>query len=89
MKLSRRKFLRFAASGGAVPAFPNVATAQVYPARPITMIVPFPAGGPADFPGRVIAERMRKSLGQSIVIENVGGAAGSILKIFPWLRATP
>jgi tripartite-type tricarboxylate transporter receptor subunit TctC len=52
--------------------------AQAYPARPVTMIVPFPAGGPADTPGRVIAERMRKSLGQPVVIENVSGAAGSI-----------
>src|SRR5437660_862779 len=54
------------------------AAAQGYPARPITMIVPYPAGGPADAPGRVIAERMRTSLGQPVIIENVGGAGGSI-----------
>ena len=54
------------------------ASAQVYPARPITMVVPFPAGGPTDTIGRVVAEGMRSSLGQPVVIDNVGGAAGSI-----------
>src|SRR5262245_332842 len=52
--------------------------AQAYPSRPITMIVPFPAGGPTDTIGRVVAEGMRSSLGQAIVIDNIGGAAGSI-----------
>ena len=77
MKLRRRTFLQFAGAAAA-SAFAPVARAQVYPARPITMVVPFAAGGPADIPGRVIAERMRKSLGQPVVIENIGGAAGSI-----------
>jgi tripartite-type tricarboxylate transporter receptor subunit TctC len=54
------------------------ADAQTYPSRPITLIVPFPAGGSTDAVGRVVAERMRASLGQPIVIENVGGAGGSI-----------
>jgi tripartite-type tricarboxylate transporter receptor subunit TctC len=54
------------------------AAAETYPTRPITMIVPFPAGGPTDAPARVIAERMAKSLGQPVVIENFGGAQGSI-----------
>jgi tripartite-type tricarboxylate transporter receptor subunit TctC len=49
-----------------------------YPTRPITVVVPFPAGGPADAPVRVIADRMQKSLGQPLVIENVSGASGSI-----------
>ncbi len=52
--------------------------AQVYPSRPITMIVPYPAGGPTDTIARIMAEGMRPSLGQPIVIENVGGASGSI-----------
>ena len=77
MELRRRTFLQFAGAATA-SAFAPVAEAQVYPARPITMVVPFAAGGPADIPGRVIAERMRKSLGQPVVIENIGGAAGSI-----------
>ena len=54
------------------------AAAQTYPSRPITLIVPFPAGGSTDAVGRILVERMRTSLGQPIVIENVGGAGGSI-----------
>jgi len=54
------------------------AHAQTYPSRPITLIVPFPAGGSTDAVGRILVERMRASLGQPIVIENVGGAGGSI-----------
>ena len=52
--------------------------AQVYPSRPITLVVPLPAGGAFDVTARVLAEQMRLSLGQSIIIENVTGAAGSI-----------
>ncbi len=54
------------------------ATAQSYPSRPVTLIVPFPAGGATDVLARFLAERMRGSLGQPIVIENVTGAAGTI-----------
>jgi tripartite-type tricarboxylate transporter receptor subunit TctC len=54
------------------------AIAQGYPSRPITMVVPFPAGGSTDVIGRIVSERMRASLGQPIIIENVGGAGGSI-----------
>lgn len=54
------------------------AMAQVYPSRPITLIVPFPAGGPADAIGRIVAEGMQASLGRPVVVENVGGASGSI-----------
>jgi tripartite-type tricarboxylate transporter receptor subunit TctC len=54
------------------------ATAQTYPARPINMIVPFPPGGLSDVVGRIVAEGMRGALGQSVIIENVGGATGSI-----------
>lgn len=54
------------------------AGAQSYPTRPITLVVPFPPGGSTDAAARIMAERMRASLGQSIVIENVGGAGGSI-----------
>jgi tripartite-type tricarboxylate transporter receptor subunit TctC len=52
--------------------------AQTYPSRPITLIVPFPPGGSTDTAARIMAERMRPILGQAIVIENVGGAGGSI-----------
>src|SRR6476646_11582483 len=54
------------------------AAAQDYPARQITMIVPFPAGGATDTLARFLAEQMRPILGQPIVIENAGGAAGSL-----------
>jgi tripartite-type tricarboxylate transporter receptor subunit TctC len=54
------------------------ALGQAYPSRPITIVVPFPAGGPADTLARILMERMRTSLGQPIIIENVGGAGGSI-----------
>ncbi len=57
---------------------PLAASAQTYPARPLTMIVPFPAGGATDVLARILSERMRTILGQPIVIENVGGAAGTI-----------
>jgi putative tricarboxylic transport membrane protein len=54
------------------------ASAQDYPTRPITMIVPFPAGGPTDTVARVTAQEMSKLLGQQIVVENVGGAGGTL-----------
>jgi tripartite-type tricarboxylate transporter receptor subunit TctC len=54
------------------------APAQVYPSRPITMVVPFAAGGPVDTVARILSEPMRATLGQSIIVENVTGAAGSI-----------
>jgi tripartite-type tricarboxylate transporter receptor subunit TctC len=56
----------------------RIAQAQTYPTRPITMIVPFAAGGTTDVVGRVFAERMRALLGQPVIIENVSGADGSI-----------
>jgi tripartite-type tricarboxylate transporter receptor subunit TctC len=54
------------------------ASAQPYPSRSITVIVPFPAGGPSDVVARIVAEQMGKVLGQTMVIENVGGAGGTI-----------
>src|SRR3978361_403311 len=56
----------------------TVAQAQNYPSRPITLVVPFPPGGSTDAAARIMGERMLSSLGQPIVIENVGGAGGSI-----------
>ena len=75
---SRRRLFDLAASIVAVLiASPN-AQGEGYPERPITLIVPYSAGGPADTIGRVLGEAMRAWLGQPIVIENVGGANGSI-----------
>src|SRR5215475_13972534 len=78
MKLPRRRFLHLAAGAAALPAMPRVARAQAYPTRPITMIVPFAPGGISDVMGRMMAEPLRAILGQPIIIENIGGAAGSI-----------
>jgi tripartite-type tricarboxylate transporter receptor subunit TctC len=62
----------------AMLALPAIASAQDYPSRPITVIVPFPAGGPSDVIARIVAEHMGRTLGQTLVIENVGGAGGTI-----------
>ena len=59
-------------------AFAGVALAQSFPTRPVTLIVPFPPGGSTDTAARIIGEAMRVPLGQPVVIENVGGAGGSI-----------
>ena len=61
-----------------IAAAPWDARAQNYPSRPITVVVPFPAGGPSDVVARIVTEQMGKILGQTMVIENVGGAGGTI-----------
>jgi tripartite-type tricarboxylate transporter receptor subunit TctC len=78
MKLPRRQFLQLAAGAAALPAASQIARAQIYPSRPVVVVVSFPAGGPADAVARIIAERMRVSLGQPVIIENLPGANGSI-----------
>jgi tripartite-type tricarboxylate transporter receptor subunit TctC len=69
----RRSALALLATALAGPAF-----AQAYPTKPITLIVPFAAGGPTDLMARIVGERMSKELGQQIIIDNITGAAGSI-----------
>jgi tripartite-type tricarboxylate transporter receptor subunit TctC len=78
MKPPRRKFFRLAAGAAALPAMSCIAMAQVFPSRPITMVVPVSAGGAMDTNARLVAEGMRIALGQPVVIENVTGASGSI-----------
>jgi tripartite-type tricarboxylate transporter receptor subunit TctC len=78
MTLPRRRFLHLAAGAFSLPAVTRLARAQAYPTRPITIVVGAAAGGPTDTIGRIITEHMRVSLGQTIVIENNGAAAGSI-----------
>jgi tripartite-type tricarboxylate transporter receptor subunit TctC len=69
--------LRIAAALAAMLAAATPAAAQTYPAKPITMIVPFAAGGPTDIIARIVGEHMGRTLGQQIVVENVAGAGGT------------
>lgn len=78
MNEPRRRFLGLAASAAVLPIASGPAAAQAYPSRPISMIVPASAGGPTDAIGRILAERMGSLLGQTILIDNVAGAGGSI-----------
>src|SRR3954453_6112353 len=76
MKFPRRRFLNLAAGAAALPAMGRIARAQSYPTRPVTMIVPFAAGGATDVVGRILASRLSELLGQQVLGENVGGAGG-------------
>jgi tripartite-type tricarboxylate transporter receptor subunit TctC len=78
MKLSRRRCLHLAASAAALPALSLTVHAQAYPSRPVTMVVAFGPGGPSDVIARILADGMRGSLGQPVVIENIAGASGTI-----------
>jgi len=55
-----------------------VAAAEPYPSRPVTLVVPFPPGGPTDALGRLVGERMTRSLGQSVIVDNASGAGGTV-----------
>jgi tripartite-type tricarboxylate transporter receptor subunit TctC len=78
MKLPRRQFLHLVAGAAVLPAVSHIAMAQAYPSRPLTMVVPYPAGGPTDAVARILAEGLRAPLGQPVVIENISGAGGSL-----------
>ena len=77
MKTNRRLALTLALALGASAAAP-LALAQSYPSRPVTLVVPFPPGGGTDTGGRVIAEQLSRRWGQTVIVENKGGAAGQI-----------
>lgn len=70
--------LRLALAALATTAFAATALAQNYPSRPVTLVVPFPAGSTTDLVGRILADELGKSLGQNIVIDNRGGAGGGV-----------
>jgi len=86
--LHRRAFLHLSACAVAQLAFQRVVRAQSYPARPVTLVVPFPAGGPTDMIARIFAERLRQALGQSVIVENVAGA-GATIGVARVIRAAP
>jgi tripartite-type tricarboxylate transporter receptor subunit TctC len=74
----RRHFLHLAAGAAALPAASRIARAQVYPSRPVRLIVAFPAGGSSDIVARLLGQRLSERLGQPIVIDNRPGAGGNI-----------
>jgi len=74
----RRQFLHLAAGAAALPAASRIARAQVYPSRPVRLIVAFPAGGSSDIVARLLGQRLSERLGQPIVIDNRPGAGGNI-----------
>ncbi|RSZ43922.1 MULTISPECIES: tripartite tricarboxylate transporter substrate binding protein [unclassified Variovorax] len=76
--LSLRSPLRRALLALALPLVAGTAFAQAWPAKPITLIVPFPPGGPTDVASRIVAQKMSTALGQSIVIDNRSGASGTV-----------
>lgn len=75
---NRRRLLAAAALAGALPLAAPLARAQAWPAKPIRLIVPFPAGGTADFAARTIAGALQQGLGQQVIVENRGGADGVV-----------
>jgi tripartite-type tricarboxylate transporter receptor subunit TctC len=78
MKLPRRQFLHLSAGAAALPAFSRFAWAQAYPSRPVHIIVGFAPGSAADILARLIAKSLSERLGQPFVIENRGGAGGTL-----------
>jgi tripartite-type tricarboxylate transporter receptor subunit TctC len=78
LKIIRRQFLRLAAGVVALSAGPRVSRAEIFPSRPIRLIVPFPPGGPTDIVARPLAQFLGDALKTSVVIENRAGAGGSV-----------
>jgi tripartite-type tricarboxylate transporter receptor subunit TctC len=78
VRLSRRRILRLSAAAAALPAVTRVASAQTYPARPVRIIVGFPAGNASDIVARLIAQKLSDKLGQPFIVENRPGAGGNI-----------
>ena len=83
-----KQFLHLAAGAAALPALSRIARAQAYPARPVRVIVGFPAGGPTDITARLIGQWLSERLGQQFVIENRPGA-GSNIAVETVVRAPP
>jgi tripartite-type tricarboxylate transporter receptor subunit TctC len=78
MRPSRRRFLLLATSGLALPAVSRMAVSQAYPARPVRIIVGYPAGGPIDIVARIVGQALSERMGQQFVVENRPGAGGNL-----------
>ena len=78
MRFPRRRFLLLLAAGIVLAALPRIAGAQTYPARPITVIVPFAPGGGTDVAARIVGDHMSRTLGQQLVVQNIAGAGGTV-----------
>src|ERR1700733_4668884 len=78
MKFLRRQFLHLAAAAAALPAVSQLASAQTYPARPVRIIVGFPAGNASDIIVRLMAQSLSERLGQQFIVENRPGAGSTI-----------
>jgi tripartite-type tricarboxylate transporter receptor subunit TctC len=78
MKFPRRQFLRFAGTAAALPSVARIARGQIYPTRPITLVVPIAAGGGVDGAARILSEKLQNKLQQPVVVENRPGA-GSLI----------
>jgi tripartite-type tricarboxylate transporter receptor subunit TctC len=78
MKLPRRQILRLAAGIVALPTVSRIACAQIYPSRPVRMIVPYAPGGQNDAVARLLAQKLSENVGQQFFVENVGGGGGNV-----------
>ena len=78
MKLPRRAFLRLAAGAAALPALPRIARTETYPSRPVHIVVGFAAGSASDIVTRLISQSLSERFGQPFVVENRGGAGGTL-----------
>jgi tripartite-type tricarboxylate transporter receptor subunit TctC len=78
MNLQRRRFLNLTLAVMAAPVFSRIATAQTYPSRTARLVVGFPAGGPVDIAGRIIAPCLSERLGQPFVVDNQPGESGNV-----------
>src|SRR5580658_9509253 len=78
MKLARRNFLQLASGAAVLPFAPSLARAETYPAKPVRLIVGFPAGGQVDITARLTAQWLGDRLGQTVVVENKVGAGGNL-----------